>query len=171
MSRASPDHPPGFADAADLIFDSWVLASGPTEYIRDFDLLVAVPAAKPDGSGSYIEGEYRIRFTHCPTYRCETLLTPDTWRRSWSDAFTDFTAWERAGEPDGFIWAQGPSAYPGPSLVEGSPLAEEWSGRLGRDMHELKLETNAYTLWLVFHAVGVAKVSQGDPETGECTPI
>ncbi len=166
MNSPWPDTPPGFADAAELIFDNWVITHGQTEYVRDYDIVIAVPAAKPDGSGSYIEGHYRVRFTHSPLQRCETVLGDDTWRISWSDALTDFDSWRAAGVPAGFVWAQGALAYPGPSLAEGSALAEEWSRRLEREMHELKLETNAYILSLLFHDLSLVQIAKGDPETG-----
>ena len=167
MSAPWPDIPSGFADAADLIFDSWVLAHGQTEYVRDYDVFVALPAAKPHGPGSYIEGHYRVRFTHSPLQRCETALGYETWRNSWADALIDWDSWKAAGEPGGgFVWAQGASAYPGPSLVEDSPLATEWSNRTQREMYELKLETNAYVLSLLFHNLSVLQVAKGDPETG-----
>ncbi len=166
MSSHWPDTPPGFAVAADLIFDSWVLGHGPTEYVRDYDLVVATPAAKPDGSGSYIAGHYRVRFSHSPIQRCETVLEAETWRSAWRDPFTNFDSWRAAGEPAGFVWAQGADAYPGPSLIEGSDLAKEWGERLGHDMFELKLETNAYTLWLLFHDLDVVQIARGDAESG-----
>lgn len=82
VSLPWPDAPPGFADAADLMFDSWVISHGQTEYVRDYDIVIALPAARPDGSGSYIEGHYRVRFSHSPIQQCETVLPDETWRAS-----------------------------------------------------------------------------------------
>src|SRR5215813_9134675 len=90
--------------ADDPLFDSAIVRHGFAAHMRDYDVIVEVAAAKPDGGGSYIEGRYRYRFTHCVEAHVETTVRPDVWRRSWGDEFTDMTAWEQAGEPDGYVW-------------------------------------------------------------------
>lgn len=98
----------------DPLFDSLIVRYGFTPYMRDYDVIADVPAARPDGSGSYIEGQYRYRFTHCVEARVATMAKPKTWKISWADEFTDYSAWERAGCPDGFVWGVESSlAYPG----------------------------------------------------------
>ena len=52
-------------------------ASGFTAYMRDYDVIIEVPAIRPDGSGSYIEGRYRYRFTHCVEAAVKTKVPPD----------------------------------------------------------------------------------------------
>ena len=160
-----------FRQAADLMFDNWVIRHGPTEYVRDYDVTVAVVAAKPDGDGSYVQGHHRIRFSHCPTAAMEMRLAPAVWRQSWTDDMIEWDAWRAAGEPEGFVWAQGAIAYPGLSYVEDSADALDWSHRLGHPMHELLLETNAYRLRLVFHDLDLVQIARGDPETGAIEPV
>ena len=74
--------------------------------------------------------------------------------------------------PEGYVWGVGWSeAYPGLKYVQGSPLAQEWSDKLGKSMHQIRIETNAYNLFLVFHDVSIRKIQQGNPDTRELTPI
>lgn len=160
-----------FHEAAELLFDNPIVGHGFTEFARDYDVLTDVMAAKPDGTGSYIEGRYRVRFTHCPYAATETQLDPETWRISWQDSFIDWDAWRAAGEPSGFVWAQIADAYPGASCLEDSDLAGVWSRRLKHSVHELKLETNAYTLRVVFHDFAVRQIGRGDPRSGTVTPV
>jgi hypothetical protein len=53
-----------------LLIDQAVVQHGFARSSRDYDLLVEVSAAKPDGSGSYIPGRYRYeRSMICPPCR------------------------------------------------------------------------------------------------------
>ncbi len=150
------------------LFDSAIIGHGFAPYMRDYDVIVEVPAAKPDGTGSYIEGRYRYRFTHCVAAAAETAVPSKTWTRSWADEFTSYAAWEAAGSPDGFVWGvEWADAYPGASTVIDSARAAEWSHRLGRAMHEVEIETNAYTLRLICHDLQIEQLAVGDPTTGD----
>ena len=54
-------------------------------------------------------------------------------------------------DPDGFIWGvRYSTAYPGLTYVEGSARAKSWSNAVGLPMHEVRLQTEAFTLTLVF---------------------
>jgi hypothetical protein len=155
-----------------LLFDSAITSHGFAPHLRDYHVAFEVPAVKPEGSGSYIAGSYLYRFTHCTEAHVVTAVRDETWALSWDDHFIDFAAWERAGKPDGFVWGTcWAEAYPGLSYVDKSPLAREWSTRLGRDMHEVILETNTFTLRLVFHDLAVEQLAIGDPATGELRPL
>jgi hypothetical protein len=159
-------------DQDDLFFDSAIVSHGYASFLRDYDIVIEVPAATPDGSGSYIEGRYRYRFTHCPEVQVTSAVRDDVWPISWEDHFTDYQAWERAGEPMGFVWGVcWADAYPGLSYVAGSQLAESWSRRLGREMHEVCVESNAFVLRLVCHDIRMEKIAVGDPVTRELTPL
>jgi hypothetical protein len=157
----------------DLVFDSAVVAHGFAPHLRDYEITVEVPAAKPDGSGeSYIEGRYVYRFTHCVEAHCTTAVSDETWSLSWRDEFTDYARWKEAGAPEGYVWGTCFSdAYPGLSYVDGSTSAADWSRRLTQEMHEVALETNAFTLRLVFHDFVVEQVAVGDATSGELRPI
>jgi hypothetical protein len=158
--------------AADAIFDSGVMGHGFTSYMRDYDVVIEVPALRPDGSGSYIEGRYRYRFTHCVEAAVKTKVPPETWRQSWSDEFISYSAWEQAGEPNGFVWGmEWAEAYPGVERVEASESVAAWSEALGKPMHGIRIETNAYVIELVCHDLVVTRLATGDPVTGELTPV
>jgi hypothetical protein len=60
----------------DRLVDSAIVRHGFAPYMRDYDVIIEVSAAKPGGSGSYIEGRYRYRFTHCVEARVETDVPP-----------------------------------------------------------------------------------------------
>jgi hypothetical protein len=152
----------------DPIFDSGIVSHGFTPYMRDYDVVADVPALRRDGSGSYIEGRYRYRFTHCVEAYVQTKVPPGTWQKSWTDEFIDYSAWKAAGEPDGFVWGvEWAEAYPGVETVRSSESAASWSQSLGKQMHSIRIETNAYVISLVCHDLVVTKLASGDPTTGE----
>jgi hypothetical protein len=154
------------------LFDNAIVAHGFTPYLRDYQLEVVTLAAVPDGSRAYQEGRYRFLFTHCVLAHVETSVRDDVWPRSWDDVFTDYAAWERAGCPEGYVWGVNDArVYPGVVYLPDSPRAAEWSRRLGRPMHEVRIETNAWTLELVFHALRVHRIAHGDPAAGTLSPI
>jgi hypothetical protein len=154
------------------LFDSAIVAHHFTPYMRDYDVVIDVSATVPGGAGSYIEGRYRYRFTHCVTLQVVTTVSDGVWRVSWDERFIDYAAWQEAGEPDGYVWGVCWSdAYPGLTYVENSAIAQEWVDRLGHPMHEVVIETNTYSLQLVFHDVHIQKIAQGDPHTRELVPL
>ena len=142
------------------LFDNAIVEHHFTPYLRDYDVVVDASAAAPDGTGSYIEGRYRYRFTHCVVAHVTTDVDDEVWRKSWEDVFTDYEAWEEAGEPEGFVWGVCYSAaYPGLEYIGNSLLAREWSERLRKPMHEVKIETNGHNIRLVFHDVTIRKIA------------
>jgi hypothetical protein len=143
----------------ELLFDQPVVRHGFARTNRDYDVLVDVTAAKPDGSGSYIAGRHRYRFTHCVLAETRTAVPAATWRESRDDVYMDYEAWERAGNPSGFVWGVNwADAYPGLRYVGDSAEAQRWSEDLGHQMHEVRLETNTFTLRVVFHDLVVTDV-------------
>jgi hypothetical protein len=156
----------------DLFFDSAVHSHGYAPFMRDYDVVIDRPAAKPDGTGSYIMGRYRYRFTHCPEVRVTTTVSDAVWQKSWADHVIDYDTWERAGEPGGYVWGVcWSNAYPGLSYVADSPLAASWSVRLNRAMREIRIETNAFELQLVCHDLLVQQLAIGNPLTDELSPV
>jgi hypothetical protein len=154
------------------ISDSAIIEHHYTPYLRDYDVFVEVTAALPHGNGSYIEGRYRYRFTHCVTAEVTTAVSAGIWRKSWDNVFIDYEAWQKAGEPDGYVWGVCYSdATPGLRYLEGSKAVQDWSRRLGKEMHEILIETNGHNIRLVFHDVIIRKLAQADSETGELKPL
>ncbi len=117
-------------DGDELLFDSVIVAHGYAPHLRDYDVVIDVPAALPPGVpigdtvGSYIMGRYRYRFTHCPEAHVTSSVDDDSWRVSWDDVFIDFKEWEAANNPEGVVWGlKFADAYPGLSYVSESSLA------------------------------------------------
>lgn len=175
LAGMSPPEGPSIAQRIEtdtLFLDSAIDSHGFAPFLRDYDVIIDAPAPRPDGQGSYIEGRYRYRFTHCTEAIARTTVTPDSWKASWDDLFTDYEAWEAAGKPDGYVWGlEFADAYPGLAYVHASEHAQRWSELLGHDMHHVRIESNALTLDLVFHDLHVAQLAAGDPATGTLTPI
>jgi hypothetical protein len=140
-------------EALERLFDLPILEHGFAPYMRDYRIVSEI------GGKSDQRGRYLHTFTHCSVVNVTTTVRDDSWRVSWDDHFTDYQRWLDAGEPDGYVWGANWSlAYPGPTYVEGSALAREWSGRLGRPMHEAVIETNAIRLQIVFHDLKVERI-------------
>jgi hypothetical protein len=138
---------------AEYLFDAAILGHGWSTYMRDYMILVEPISQKA-------RGRFLLRFTHCPEASSRTTVADETWHSSWPDHFIDYSSWQDAGEPEGFVWGVNYSVgYPGPKLVGRSPAAAEWSKRFGKPMREFTLETEAFHLRLVFHSLVVEKVS------------
>ena len=154
------------------LFDNAIVGHGFTPYLRDYDVLVEASAAAPGGQRSYVEGRYRLRFTHCVIAHAETAVADKTWKVSWPEHFTDYEAWEAAGHPEGYVWGVDHSvAYPGASYIEDSPQAREWTQRLGNPTRHISIETNGHNLQLIFHELHITKIAQGHPEHEGLTPL
>lgn len=135
------------------IFDVAILGHGFAPHGRDY-LLVT----ETNWAGGRA-GQYEYRFSHVVAQHLETRVQDDVWRTSWDDVFTDYAEWERAGHPDGYVWGTCWSlAYPGQTVTATSARAEEWSRRVGHAMVELNVETDRFSLMLVFHQVYVKKL-------------
>lgn len=152
--------------------DSSIVRHHFTPYMRDYDIVVEAQADARDGSVFYSEGRYRFRFTHCVIADVLSTVEDQAWAQSWSNEFTDYAAWERAGEPPGYVWGvEYMEAYPGARYLPDSELSADWARRLGRAMHEVEIRSNAHLIRLVFHRLLLHKVAHGDPATRVLTEI
>ena len=130
----------GFVDAA-------ILRHGFTAYNRDYDILFSL----------YGGGKYLLRFSHGPEVTTTTICCD---KQAWSDVFIDYNEWLAAGEPDGWVWGTCWSgAYPGLRYIDNSPRAKELSERIGKQMHEVIIETDAFDIWIVFYDFTVTKLN------------
>jgi hypothetical protein len=155
-----------------LFLDSAIDSHGFARFLRDYDVIIDVPAARPGGGGSYIKGRYRYRFTHCTEAIARTTVNPKTWQASWDDLFINYQTWEQAGNPSGYVWGvEYADAYPGLSYVEDSPRARHWTETLGHQMHEVRIESNVLSLELVFHDLHVHQLAAGDPDSDTLKPL
>jgi len=133
--------------------DFAVLAHGWAKHGRDYIIVV-------ENSLGGDPGQHEITLTHCVRVEYETRVRDEVFQRSWSDEFTDYKRWQDAGEPDGYVWGTNWSnAYPGLVIVRNSEVADEWSARLNKAMHEITLETDRFFMRLVFHSVQSRKLN------------
>lgn len=132
--------------------DFAVLDHGFLPHGRDYSLVVESALGKDPG-------RHRVQFTHTAVATYVTAVADELWQKSWSDTFIDYDAWERAGTPPGYIWGTNWSlADGGIKAVDPSPLAEMWTERLGKQMYEVRLETDRFSLVVVFHGMRTAKI-------------
>ncbi|MBF6612677.1 MAG: hypothetical protein IVW55_06060 [Chloroflexi bacterium] len=140
--------------AKHALFDVAILSHGFSPYMRDYDIVAEV-----GGTGQGV-GTYLYRFTHCTEAHYATRVSDNAWRASWNDTYINYESWMQAGQPEGFVWGtQWSMAYPGLAYIEDSELASHWSSRLQASMHEVSIETEAFSINLVFHDVFVTKLS------------
>ncbi len=55
------------------------------------------------------------------------------------------------------------------TLVEDSTLAKSWSERIGRQFHELTLETDRFLIRLIFHDIRHRKLSESTRTISDVT--
>src|SRR5215207_8400873 len=134
-------------DPLDLLYDAAITSHGFARSMRDYLVVVE----------RWAEGEHGDRstyvFTHCVFAETSSALSGDTWTESW-DTPTDLGAWDEAGSR-GIAWGVEWANVEGASQVPNSPRASEWSGRLNRPMREAVIETNVFTLKLVFSEIRI----------------
>lgn len=138
----------------DPLFDSCIVRHGFAPFLRDYDIVAEINGH-----------QFLYRFSHCVSAMVRTSVPDKIWQESWEDLYTDYLAWDRAGSPAGYVWGvRYFTAYPGATYAENSKLAREWSGRLGKTMHEVLVRTNGHDLDLVFYDLGVRELSEDDEE-------
>jgi hypothetical protein len=136
------------------LFDSAIVRHGFAPFFRDYDLVACIK-----------EHQFLYRFSHCTAAWITTAVADSLWRESWDDIYIDHAAWERAGAPSGYVWGvYYLLAYPGATYVENSELASDWSRKLGKQMHEVRIETNGHDIGLIFHDLSVRELREGDEE-------
>jgi len=105
-------------------------------------------------------GTYELVFRHVVDLKYMTRVGDAAWQTSWSDEFTDYSKWQAAGEPEGYVFGTEWSlAYPGIEIPTSSPEAQSWSERLQRQMYSATIETDRFTISLIFSDVRHRKLS------------
>src|SRR5512140_3302561 len=138
--------------------DVGILSHGFAPHMRDYDIVFEALWGKKEWADA--KGTYRLRFTHCPEVATITAVPDAAWQQAWADDYSDYARWIAAGEPEGYVWGVSWSmACPGLSYVEDSQSAQRWSERLGRPMHEVLIETDAYQIRILFHDFILTKLS------------
>lgn len=138
----------------DLI-DTAILAHGFTHYKRDYYFQIETMWQKENYAGQYL-----VCFKHCYDQTYQTLGGRETLLQSWDDCFINYQDWEKAGEPEGYVWGTNwANAYPGFSNVANSAKAKEWTDKLGIEMKELLVEAEIFKLNLVYHDWTIKKLN------------
>lgn len=130
-----------------------VLAHGFVEQGRDFAIVIQVFAGPK-------AGVHELRFKRVGAFeyvRCDRIRDlPE----SWGDVFVDYGRWEAAARPDSDVWDTNWSlADPGFQAQDGADESFDWSPRLHRATHRMSLETDRFTLSLVFQELKVERLS------------
>lgn len=130
-----------------------VVHHGYTAYMRDYEVIINV------WNGLQSPSKYlRYLFRYCVEARCETFLSTDTWRDSLDDRLLDR---ETAIDLDGYVWGANHHELYGAELRLESEAALRWSKAVGIDFHEVRVETNAHDLTLLFSDLEVSQVPVG----------
>lgn len=142
--------------ALDEVFDQALVYHGFTDYMRDYEVIVYATADPRTGvRPAYL----RYLFRYCVEARCQTTIEPGIWRRSLDDRLVDY---ETGVDLDGYVWGvKWQPLYPGAKVVAESPSARAWAESLGMEFHEVRLESNAHDLTLVFSDLQVSELPQG----------
>ncbi len=145
--------------ALDDIFDQALLHHGFVDYMRDYQLVIYATA---DPRTGIAPTTLRYLFRHCVQATCVTTVRADTWRESLDDRLITY---ETGVELDAYIWGvKWQMLYPGATLVTDSPTAQSWAAAIGIDFHEVRIETNAHDLTLIFSDLWIEELppeSQG----------
>jgi hypothetical protein len=127
-------------------YDAVITRHGFTDYMRDYDLIVGARNGLPNTD------VHKYQFLGCVEACCETKLGKD-FELSISDDFV-YSGPDYPNKPDpyGFIWGVrfAETWVGGLKYIDNGERAKYWSKVIGRNMHEVSIETNAYSLHLVF---------------------
>ena len=143
------------------MFDWEIMEHHFTSYFRDYDIFVDV-GTRVAGSDEWQINRARYRFTHCTFAEVTTELPDALWTSSWTEApqlvYQDYLDDGGAG----YFWgAEGAVAFPGLEYIANSPVAQEWTERLQKPMHEVFIETTPQNIRLIFHDVDITWTSEG----------
>lgn len=140
----------------DETFDHALVHHGYTNYMRDYEVIVHATADPRTG----IEPSHlRYLFRYCVEAHCKTSVPAETWRVSLNDRLIDY---KTGVDLDGYVWGvKWHCLYPGARLLPESDSTRRWSKALGIDFHEVRFETNAHNLTLLFSSLQVSEVPLG----------
>lgn len=145
--------------ALDEVCDQALIHHAFTDYMRDYEMVVYFGAdtARAGAAPTY----KRYLFRHCVSAECVSALPPALWAQSLDERLIDYRT---GADLDGYVWGvKWQCLYPGGSIRTDSARAREWSEAVGIDFHEVRFETNAHNLTLVFAGLDIAEVIDGNP--------
>ena len=138
----------------DLSFDQALLYHGYTDYMRDYELIIHCSASPATGIPSTHE---RLLFKNVVAANVSTSIPPLVWGKSLDDRLINY---ESGVELDGYVWGvKWQNLYPGARVISDSDEASKWEAHLGVQFHEVRIETNAQNIDLVFSELSSEPVS------------
>jgi hypothetical protein len=142
--------------ALDDVSDHGLVYHGFTPYMRDYELIVFVTADPITGiPPAYL----RYLFRFCVEATTRSTLSRESWQQSRDDRLIDY---ETGKDLDGFVWGVNwQPLYPGFEVVPDSGRARMWREAMGTDFHEVRMESNAHEISLVFADLRVTEVDEG----------
>ena len=123
-----------------------IMRHGFTDYMRDYEIIVSARNGPPNTD------VHSYQFIGCVEAHYETKLGKD-FELSISDDFVySGPDYPDKPDPDGFIWGvrYAETWVGGLKYIEKGERSTYWSKILERNMHEVLIGTNAYSLRLVF---------------------
>ena len=138
----------------DDLIDTAILAHGFMPYKRDYFFHIEALWKEP------FARQYLVLFRHCYDFIYTTATGAETLLQSWDDLFIDYDKYEKAGAPEGYVWASNHiGAYPGFTKFDNSEKANEWTKKLGRQMSELQFEGEIFRMNLIYFDWTIKKLN------------
>lgn len=130
----------------DDLIDSVIHAHGFMPYKRDYFFLLETIWKEP------FAGQYLLTFRHCYEMWYKPLTSAEILIESWDDHFINMDTYEKAGEPEGYVWGTNIiGAYPGFTQIINSAKVADWSKKLDKPMQEVQLEAEIFQFNFIFH--------------------
>ncbi|MGW0853781.1 YxiG-like protein [Streptomyces sp. NPDC002690] len=147
---------PALLDRLNADVDQLVVHHGYTNYMRDYEVVFDVGPGGPHvGTPTF----QRYLFRYCVEARCETFQSAETWRASLDDRLLDLDTADPA--LGGYVWGVKFHELYDIRLRPGSDATRRWTEAVGIDFHEVRMETNAHDLTLLFSDLEVCEVPVG----------
>lgn len=134
------------------IDDAGLYFHGYRAYLRDYELIVH------NTIGLEEPGTYSYLFRYCVEAHTHSSLSPANYRVSLDERLID---WDRAYEDAslrGYVWGTNWSTLYRWGLITPSARAAAWKERIGIEFHEVQIESNGYTINLVFSDLTITRL-------------
>ncbi|NAS26605.1 hypothetical protein GT755_33635 [Herbidospora sp. NEAU-GS84] len=152
--------------ALDDVFDQALLSHGFTTYMRDYQLVIHTTA---DPRSGIAPATLRYLFRFCVQADCTTTVPAEIWRKSQDDRLITYPT---GVDLDGYVWGvQWQLLYPGATVVTDSPTARNWAAAVGIDFHEVRIQTNAHDLTLIFSDLRIEELPSEEHGQDHMFPI
>lgn len=138
------------------VFDQAIVFHAFTDYMRDYEIVTYATAAPVSGISPRYE---RFLFRHCVQAHVVTTVPAEVWTRSLDDQLVAAT--EARMESTGYAWGvKWHGLDPGGAVIV-LDTARRWRDTVGIPFHEVRIETNAHDIRLVFSDLHVSTLDHG----------